>query len=118
MGRASPSTFFDGFGDQPGPAGLGAGANARAVVAVKVFVKADQVAPIGVAAEEINPAGNWTPPILAAKENMRQAAREFRGHLPQIGLLAPPGRAPGLEVLAVLVVEFLQRFDQPVIHPK
>ena len=37
-----------GFGDQPRPSGLMAGADARAVIAVEVFVEQDEVAPVRV----------------------------------------------------------------------
>ena len=38
----------DQLGDQGGPSGLVAGAQARAVVAVEVFIKRNVVAPVGI----------------------------------------------------------------------
>ena len=46
------AALLDEFGGEGGPAGLVAGADAGAVVAVKVFIKEDVVAPMGVALEE------------------------------------------------------------------
>src|SRR5262245_19738723 len=67
---------FDGLlkklGDQAGPAGLMAGANAPAVVAVEILVEQDQVAPVRIALEPLVLAVHRTPPVLITHEDVRQ----------------------------------------------
>ena len=45
----------------------------------------------------------------------RQPARQFRRHLPEVHHLPRAGRAFHLEIVAEVVVELLQRFDQQVV---
>src|SRR5262245_21679731 len=54
---------------QTGPAGLVAGAEAGAVVAVEVLVKEDQVAPVRVALELLGAAVDRPPSLPVARED-------------------------------------------------
>jgi hypothetical protein len=51
------------------------GAKAGAGVAVEVFVKQDQVAPVWIALEDLLRAKNGTPAVFPAQKRARQASR-------------------------------------------
>ena len=58
---------LDGLGHQPGPAGLVAGAQPGAVVAVEVLVEEDVVAPVGIGLELLRAAVDGPPAVLVAR---------------------------------------------------
>src|SRR6516165_12729726 len=62
-------------GDDARPAGLMAGAEAGAVVAVEVLVEQHTVAPVRVVLELPGPAVHGPPPVLVLEEDARQPAR-------------------------------------------
>src|SRR5437016_4669413 len=72
------------FGDQARPAGLMAGAQAGAVVAMKVFVEEGQVAPVRTGRVPFLIAVDGTTAFRVAQEGARQAAREFRRDFPEV----------------------------------
>src|SRR5271169_6674554 len=71
------------FGDERRPPGLVASADARAVVAVEVFVKREQVAPVWITLELLRAAKHRAPPVAVAQEDARQALRDLDSNLPQ-----------------------------------
>ena len=79
-------------------------------VAVEVFVKEHQVAPVRIVWKLETPKTGRRP--FSSRRKMLQAARHFAGHLPQSHHLSRPGRELNLEIVTKVVVEFLQRFDQ------
>ena len=79
------TALFDKFCDQAGPAGLMACADPRAIVAVKVFVEKDKVAPVGIILKKLGGARHGAAAVRIAKKNVRQAPGNFRSDLPQIG---------------------------------
>src|SRR2546426_5399088 len=102
--------------DEPRPAGLVAGPDARAVVAVEVFVEEDQVAPVRVTLKFLGPPVDGTAPVLVAEEDSREAPRDLAGDRPQVEHGPGAGRARHLERIAVEVVELLERLDQEIVH--
>src|SRR5579883_735245 len=118
VGCASLAGLLDEFSNQAGPPGLMIGADASTVVAVKVFVKQNEVFPVRVALEHFDAARHGAPSIRPAQEEMNQAAREVRGHGPQIHFVARTRGAFDTEILAVIVMKFLQRFDNEVVDGK
>ena len=60
---------LDQLGDNPGPAGLVAGARARAGVAVEVLVEENVVSPVGIGLERCGVAEDGTPTVLVAEED-------------------------------------------------
>src|ERR1043166_5035994 len=102
--------------DEPRPAGLVAGSDARAVVAVEVLVEEDQVAPVWVTLKLLGPAVDGTAPGVVAEEDAREAPRDLAGDRPQVEHGAGAGRARDLERIAVEVVELLERLDQEIVH--
>src|SRR5215468_5131052 len=68
------SALLEEFCDQAGPAGLMAGAQARSAVAVKVFVKKNQVAPMRIALEDFASTGDGTAPGAVSQKDADQAA--------------------------------------------
>src|SRR5690242_5757349 len=101
-------TLLQQLGDQAGPAALMAGADARAVVAVKVFVKLDQVAPVRVGLELRRAAVDRPVTVRALQEDAGEAARELGRDLPQRHPLPRAGRALDCVVVAQVMVELLQ----------
>ena len=51
-------------GDDAGPAGLMAGAEAGAVVAMKIFVEEKVIAPVGIVLKRLSPAKDGTVALL------------------------------------------------------
>src|SRR5579883_953511 len=115
-GLALFAALLHEFGEQAGPSGLVAGADAAAVVAVEVFVEQDQVAPVGIGLELVEVAEYRAPAVAVAQEQIVQAAREFGGDLPQTHPLAGAGGEFYLEAVSQIVMEFLQGFDQQEVH--
>jgi len=60
---------LDELGNNSGPAGLVAGAQARAGVAVEVLVEENVVSPVGIGLERLGVAEDGTPTGLVAKED-------------------------------------------------
>src|SRR5882672_8719578 len=89
-----------------------AGAEAGAVVAMKIFVEKDEVAPVRIALEEFQFSCHRAPPVLSAQENMREPPGNFRGYLPEIGFVAGIGGAPHFKISSLL----LRRFQSGVPH--
>src|SRR5205809_176124 len=76
-----------------GPAGLVAGADPRAVVAVEVLVEQDEFAPVRIVLQDRLPAVNRAVPVGVAQERAEEAGAELLGHLVQVALPAGSGRA-------------------------
>src|SRR5712691_3387462 len=94
------------------------GANARAVIAVKVLVKQEHIAPMRVLLKFLHATVDGTPALGIAQENARQPTREFRGHLPEGYLALGAGWKGYGQAIAVKVVQLLQRLDQQVVDRK
>ena len=75
--------LLDQFRHQGGPAGLVAGADAGAVVAVEVFMERDEVAPMGIVLEFFRAAEDRPAAMLVAQKYARQALRNFAGDCPR-----------------------------------
>ena len=68
------SALLEEFRDQAGPPGLMAGAQARSAVAVKVFVKQNQVAPMRIVLQDFGSARDGTAAGAVAQKDADQAA--------------------------------------------
>src|SRR5499427_6288802 len=104
------------LGHQPGPAGLMAGAEPRAVVAVEIFKEENRAAPVFVALKFFYRAVCGPAPGLVGQEEFDQPPRQLLADVPEVHHLSRPGRAFDLEVVAVAIVRevrviLLQRFD-------
>ena len=60
------------LGEQAGPSRLVACADARAVVAVKIFVKENEVSPVGIGLESLRAAIERPPAVAGAQEDSGQ----------------------------------------------
>src|SRR6266403_5432324 len=111
--------LLEQFRNQPSPASLMIRANPRAVISMEIFVKQNQVAPKRIALEIFQRSRNRPSPVFSADKNMPEPFRDFTGHLPQIRVLIRTRRAWHLKILAIIVVKFLQRFDEQIVdrHP-
>src|SRR5215471_383145 len=68
LGRAGGEQMH-AAGDDPGPAGLMARAEAGSVVAVEVLVEQDEIAPVRVLLELARSPIHRSPPVLASQED-------------------------------------------------
>src|SRR5581483_12387527 len=90
-------------------------ADSGAVVAMKVFVKQHQVAPVRIVAIERVRAMHGTAALLVAQEDLGEAPREFPGDFPQRFVFARAGGELDSIVLAEIVMKLLQGLDQEKI---
>jgi hypothetical protein len=66
--------LLDELGDQPGPAGLVAGADAGPIVSMEILIERDVVAPVRSALQAVLGAEDGPSPALIAQENAYQAS--------------------------------------------
>src|SRR5262245_35072596 len=105
--------------DQPRPARLVTGADARAVVPVEVLVEEDQVSPVWIAAELRGPAVYWPAAPVVPEEDPAQPAADLVGHLPQSHLTSGTRRTFDLEIVTVIGIHLPERLHDQGIdgHP-
>src|SRR6266403_3637940 len=114
----SLAALLNELGNQSGPSGLVARSNAGAIVAMKVFVKVDEVAPVWIGLKFLEPAIHRPISIRGTQKNSRQSTRQLSGCLPQRCLPARTGGQLDRESIPVKVMKFLERFDQEEIDGK
>ena len=83
-------------------------ADPRAIVAVKVFVEKDEVAPVRIALKELGAAGYRPVAIRIPEKNVNEPPGNFRRYLPEIRFAAGMRGAFDFEILAVVMVKFLE----------
>src|SRR6266851_7266768 len=88
------------------------------IIAMEVLVEKDQIAPVRVALKNLAVARDGPTAVRIAQENVGQTPRNLRSYLPQIGLRGRVRGAFDFEILAVIVVKFLEGFDEEIIHRK
>src|SRR5262245_49435677 len=105
--------------DHAGPSGLMTGAEAGAVVAVKVLVEENQIAPVRILLEHARAAKHRTTAVGAAEKNVSQTPGDIFGHLIKVHAPARPGGALDQEFVAVVGVVLQKRADDQTIdrHP-
>src|SRR5260370_20028579 len=62
-----------------------AGANPAPIIAVKIFVEENEIAPVRVALKKFRAACYGTAAVRIAKENVNEPPGNFRRYLPEIG---------------------------------
>src|SRR5882724_7650741 len=92
------------------------GAGASAGIAVEELVERDAIPIVRIRLELRILAQYGTVAGRILQEQPRQPARQLGGHLLEAHEIAGAGRAFDLEVIAVVVVELLQRFDDEEVH--
>src|SRR5260370_26536171 len=95
-----------------------AGADAGPIVAMKIFVEKNEVAPGWLALKEIDAARSGPAAVRIAEKNAHEPPGNFCRYLPEIRFAAGMRRAFHFEIFAVVVMKLLQRFDQEIIHRK
>src|SRR2546427_6523302 len=95
-----------------------ASADACAGIAVEVFVEGDGVAPARIGLEFFEVAEDGALAVGVAKEDAGEAAGDFCRDFPKVHHLARARRAFYFEVVAVVVMELLERFDNQVVKRK
>src|ERR1700745_3457473 len=92
------------------------GADSGSGVAMEVLVKQDEVTPVRVGLEFFQVAEHWPSAATVSQEYARQTARQFARYLPQRHHLSGSSRELDFEVVAEVVVKFLQRLDEQVVR--
>src|SRR5512135_181221 len=107
----------DQLSHQCGPAGLMAGPEPGAVVAVEVFVERDVIAPVWVGLEDevVSEHRPTATTRLVLQEEPDQTAGEFVGNLAQVHPAARPGRQLDPQRRTEVSVVLAQRLDQRVV---
>src|SRR5262249_33242112 len=105
---ASLPTLLDELGDQPRPA-LMTGADTGALVAVEVLVKQQQIAPVRIGLKPLGGPMHRPRAVTAAQEQPHETAGELGGDIPEVQQAMRAARTLDFEVVAVEVVELLQR---------
>src|SRR5262245_11403816 len=100
-----------GPGDDAGPAGLMTGTEASTVVAVKVFVERQVIAPVRVLLKLAGASVDRPPTLVVAQKDAGQAARELLGDLIQGQVPAGARRTFDGEIIAVVGVILQQAPD-------
>ena len=112
MLRLSFSILLNQFGDQGGPAGLMAGADTGAVIAMETFVKWDEIAPVRVVLKFLGAAENRSATVFIAQKDICEPLGNVSGGLPEIDHSAGVGGTLDFVLIAVEKMKFLQRLDQ------
>ncbi len=95
-----------------------AGANPAPIIAVKIFVEENEIAPVRIALKELDAACYGTAAVRIAKENVNEPPGNFRRYLPEIGFGAGVRRALDFKIFTVVVVKLLQRLHEQEFPPK
>src|SRR5215831_3387616 len=102
------SALLHQLGDDTGPSSLMAGSHSSTRVAVEVFVKQDQVAPMWVGLEPFEIPEHRSAATLVLEEDVRHAARQFSSYVPKGHHLSRSSRKLNFEVVAKVVMKLLQ----------
>src|SRR5438067_301037 len=104
------------LGDEARPASLVRRAEASSGVTVEVLVKQDVIAEVRIALQERIAPEHRTASTPIAYEDARQSASQLRRHLVDRQVATRAGGALDSEVVAVVVVELLERLDDQIVH--
>src|SRR5687767_7816132 len=99
--------LLDQFGDEGGPAGLVARAEAGAGISVEVLIEEEMVAPVGVLLEGRTVGEHRAAAVRVALEDLHQALREEVRDLGECEECTGAGGALDCEVVAVVAVKAL-----------
>src|SRR5262249_2643371 len=92
--------------------------DAGAVVAVKVFVKPNQIVPMRIGLELLVHPKDWTASAFIAKKDTSEPAGQLRGHFPQRHHLPRARRTLDSVIFAQVMMKLLQRFNDQIIYRK
>src|SRR3954452_15674398 len=85
---------------------------------MEVFVERDQIPPVRIALEELLLPEDRPQPLLVTQEGARESPRQLHRDLIQGQELAGARRTLNLEIVAVVMVELLERLDNQVVDGK
>ena len=95
-----------------------AGAYAGAVVAMEIFVKRNEITPMGIGLKPFGAAEYRPAAMLIAEKYAGEPLRYLTGDIPEGHELTGARRALEFVFVAEIKMKFLQRFDNQVIHRK
>ena len=108
-----------GPSDDPGPTGLVTGPQPGAIVAMKVLIEGQAIAPVRILLEFLAAAINRTSALLVFEEDVCQPASDLLGHLVEIHVSAGSGRTFHHEIVAEIGVVLQQGANNEPVdrHP-
>src|SRR3989442_9790753 len=95
-----------------------AGADPGAIIAVKIFVEKNEIAPMRIALKKLGVARYGPAAVRIAEKNVNEPPGNFGGYLPEIGFGGGMRGALAFEIFAVVVGKILKRFHEQIVHPK
>src|SRR6266566_9078520 len=101
-----------------GPSRLMAGADATAIVSMKILVEENQILPVRIMLELVRSSMNRPQSVLIAQEGSRETPRDLLRNFPEREEVPRPCRAFDLVFLAEIVVELLEGFDDQKVYRK
>src|SRR5438034_2623149 len=111
-----PAPRLQQLGHEAGPAGLVRGADAATGVAMEVLMEEHAVLEVRIGGEFRMILERRAPAILVFEEEAGDSLNELVGRLVDRDEFSRAGRAFDFEIITVVVMEFLQRLDQEIIH--
>src|ERR1700751_919822 len=85
-------------------------------VAVDVLVKEDEIVPVGIGLELRNIAIHRPLALFITQKDFRKSARELGRYFRQRQHVSRAGGKFHFEIVPEVVMEFLQRFNQQIVH--
>lgn len=103
-------------GNEAAPTGLVRGPRPAPGVAVKILVKENVVLEMRVGGQLGMVFQNRALAVSALHKQLRQAPPEFARYFQDGHVFAGAGGTFNFEIVAVIIMEFLQGFDEQVVH--
>jgi len=89
-----------------------ASADTCAIVTVKILIEKDEVAPVWIALKKFRSACHGSAAAPITEENVNKPPGNLGRYLPEIGFRAGVRGALHFEILTIVVMKFLKRFDE------
>ena len=103
----SLAALLQQFRYQASPSSLMTGAHPSSIVAMKVFMERNKIAPIRIGLKLFDSAEDRTPLIRISQEDVREALGYFTSHFPQRHHLPRSSGTFNFEIVAVIVMKLL-----------
>ena len=110
--------LFDELGNEAGPSHLVVGAEPFAGAPMKIFMEEDIVMEMGIGLKFGAISENRAVPLGIVFKNTHKTLRNLCSNIPQVHKVSRASGTLNFEVVAIVVVVFLERLDQKHIQGK
>src|SRR5689334_13673865 len=93
-------------------------ADARAVITMEIFMKGNIVTPVWVALECFIPTKNWSTSMCVSQKDIDETMRNLVRDLTQGDFVARMGGIFHQEIVAIVMMKLLNRFDDQIVDRK